>query len=359
MDTLERWRLILGATADTENDIPLEAEAAGMDAALQALYDSDRQGGLGSSSPNVNRWLGDIRKYFPASMVQVMQRDALERLGLNRMLLEPELLAETEADVHLVGVLLSLSKVMPEKTRATARMVVEKVVENIKKRLQLPLIQAVKQALNRQSRTRRPRLRDIDWHRTIRQNLRHYQPDLKAIIPERISGYGRQGRGFYHIILLLDQSGSMAESVVFSGVFGSALASLPALRVRLIAFDTAVVDLSEHLHDPVELLFGTQLGGGTDINKALAYAEGQITVPQKTLVLLISDLFEGGNRNQMLQRAAAIRRSGAKMIVLPALSDSGAPAFDRDNAAALAAMDIPVFTCTPDQFPELLAQVMG
>jgi Mg-chelatase subunit ChlD len=355
LSPLEKWRLILGQKADTEQEISLNAEQQGMDAVLEALYDAQRQGGLGSSSPNINRWLGDIRRYFPKPVVQVMQRDALERLGLTQLLLEPELLASVEPDVHLVGALLSLNKVLPDKTRETARLVVKKVVEDLEKKLRNPFREAMQSALHRSIRNRRPRAAEIDWRRTIYQNLKHYQPELQTIIPERLVGFGRKGHAMRHVILLLDQSGSMAGSVVYAGIFGSVLASMQSVRTNVVAFDTAVVDLTEHQHDPVELLFGTQLGGGTDIARALGYAETLVRTPQDTILVLISDLFEGGDHVEMFKKAAALRRSGVVMIALLALNDEGAPAYDHDNAAALGALGIPAFACTPGLFPGLMA----
>lgn len=357
--SIERWRLILGQTADAEQEITLDGEETAMDQVLEALYDSQRRGGLGRSSPNINRWLGDIRKYFPTPVVQVMQRDALERLGLSQMLLEPELLASIEPDVHLVGALLALQKVMPDKTRDTARQVVRQVVEAVEKRLRSPLLAALRGPLHRAARNRRPRAADIDWPRTIRQNLRHYQPEYKTIILEKLTGYARKSQSLRHVILLSDQSGSMADSVVYAGILGAVLASIRALRTNLVVFDTAVVDLTDHLSDPVELLFATQLGGGTDIHRALAYTQTLVRTPQDTIVVLISDLFEGGDRAQMLRKAAELKQAGVSVLALLALSDAGAPAYDHDNAAALAALEIPVFACTPDQFPELLAAAIA
>lgn len=355
IEHLERWRLILGQQADPEDSVPLDAMATGMDNVLEALYGGQRQGGLGNSSPNVNRWLGDIRRYFPAPVVQVLQRDALERLGLTRMLLEPELLASVEPDIHLVGALLSLNKVLPAQTRDTARLVIKKVVEDLEKRLHNPLRESIHRALQRNARNRRPRSGEIDWRRTIHQNLKHYQPEYRTIIPETLIGFNRKGQALRHIILLTDQSGSMASSVVFAGVLSAALASIRAIQTHIVVFDTAVADLSEHLHDPVELLFGTQLGGGTDIHKALVYAQTLVRIPQDTILVLISDLFEGGNRAEMLKKANELRQSGVTMIALLALSDEGAPAYDHENAAAFAALDIPTFACTPDRFPDLMA----
>ncbi len=359
MTSLERWRLILGKKSDPEQDVPLNAAGAGMDNVLDALYDGQRKGGLGSSAPNVNRWLGDIRKYFSAPVVQVMQRDALERLGLTRMLLEPELLASVEPDVHLIGALLALNKALPAETRETARRVVRQVVEELEKKLRNRLREAVQSALNRSVRNHRPRTNEIDWRRTIYKNLKHYQPEHQTIIAEHLVGYGRKGQALRHVILLVDESGSMASSVVYAGVLGAVLASIRAVRTSMVVFDTAVVDLTGQLHDPVELLFGTQLGGGTDINKALGYAETLVQNPQDTILVLISDLFEGGHRADMLKKAAALRQSGLTMVALLALNDEGAPAYDRENAAALAALDIPAFACTPDLFPELMAAAIN
>ena len=357
-ERLRRWRMILGGEEADGTGTSLSGVDAKRDATLEALYDrqEDRRGGLGGSSPRVARWLGDIRGYFPSSVVQVMQRDAMDRLGLRELLLEPELLESVQPDVHLVGTLLSLNHAIPERSRDTARAVVRKVVDDLEKRLAQPTRQAVSGALHRANRTHRPRQGDIDWNRTILANLRHYQPEQRTVVPERLVGYGRRLPNMSkQIVLCLDQSGSMASSVVYASVFGAVLASIRSLRTRIIAFDTAVADLTEQLSDPVELLFGVQLGGGTDINAALAYCQSRVESPRDTVLVLISDLYEGGNEEEMLQRAQALAADGVRMVCLLALSDDGAPAYDHDNAAALAAMGIPAFACTPDRFPDLMS----
>ena len=358
-ERLRRWRLVLGggeADGVTEDcALTLTKRDQGMDRALEALYDAERKGGLGGSAPNVARWLGDIRAYFPTPVVRVLQQDALERLNLKRLLLEPELLQELEPDVHLAGTLMALRSAMPAKVRETARVVVRRVVDDLERRLAEPLRAAVTGSLNRAQRNRRPRHREIDWSRTIHANLKHYQPDRRTIIPERLVGYGRKRQSLRDIVLLLDQSGSMASSVVYAGVLGAVLASLPSVRARVAAFDTSVVDLSDHLTDPVDLLFGIQLGGGTDINRALAYAQGVIERPEQTILVLISDLYEGGNQQEMLARAQSLVDAGVQVIALLALSDDGAPAYDHRVAGAFASMGAPAFACTPDQFPDLMA----
>ena len=354
-EKLTKWRLILGKPSDPSQSVPLGAEMKSMDGVLEALYDTDRTGGLGSSTPNVNRWLGDIRKYFPTSMVQVMQKDAMDRLNLNQMLLQPETLEAMQPNVHLIATLISLNKVIPEKTRETARMVVRKVVEDLEKRLEQPLREAIRGALNRAVRNRRPKYNEIDWNQTIRANLKHYQPALNTIIPEHLIGRGRKGQALKQVILLVDESGSMAASVVYASVLGAVMASIRSLKTHFIVFDTEVVDMTAHLKDPIDLLFGTQLGGGTDINKALAYTEGVIQNPSDTVLILISDLFEGGNPADMLKRIASIKSSGVNVVCLLALSDEGKPSYDKTIAAKFAALDIPAFACTPDKFPELMA----
>ncbi|MFK7773979.1 MAG: VWA domain-containing protein [Saprospiraceae bacterium] len=356
-ERIRKWRLILGKDADKNNDeqVSLSAEMKGMDDVLDALYDSERQAGLGSSSPNVNRWLGDIRKYFPSSVVQLMQKDALERLNLEQMLLEPELLEAVEPDVNLVGTLLSLMKVLPKKTKSTARAVVQKVVEDLEKRLKNPLRQAIQGAINRSVRNRRPKHNEIDWNKTIRANLKTYQKEFNSIIPEVLIGHGKKGQSLKDVILLVDQSGSMANSMVYAGVFGAVMASLRSVKTHMVVFDTSVVDLTEELDDPVDLLFATQLGGGTNINKALGYSKGLIRKPEDTILVLISDLYEGGNENEMLKKAAAIKSSGVQLITLLALDDQGAPQFDKSVASKFSTLGIPSFACSPDQFPSLMA----
>jgi len=353
-DRLRRWRLVLGQAAD-ESCGTLSGDALRMDAALASLYETERSADLSKSAPNVNRWLGDIRQYFPMSVVQVMQRDAFSRLGLKQMLLEPELLSSVTPDVHLVATLLSLSQVIPAKTRDTARTVVRKVVDQLEARLRNPLVQAVRGSLNRATRTNRPRLREIDWHRTIRRNLHNYIPDRKTLIADRLVGFGSKRSSLRDVVLCVDQSGSMATSVVYSGIFGAVMASIRAVSMRMVVFDTSVVDLTDELSDPVELLFGTQLGGGTDINRAVAYCQELITRPAQTILVLITDLFEGGNAQEMVSRLAALTAAGVRIVCLLALSDGGAPCFDAKNAAALAALGIPSFACTPDLFPDLMA----
>jgi Mg-chelatase subunit ChlD len=388
-----RWRLVLGSAADDALDDAgdgsdpdgdadggrasrrrpgLTGDDAAIDAALALLYDQPgdddrrsrssgrRGGGLGRSKPGVVRWLGDIRRYFPSPVVQIMQRDAVDRLDLKQLLLEPELLGSVEPDLHLVTLLVELNSVLPDETRATARQVIARVLADIERQLTDHTRQAVRGALARSARTRRPRPGDIDWPHTISANLRHWLPEQRTIVPERLIGHGRRQRSLARdVIIAVDQSGSMADSIVYASLFGGVLAQLPSLRTRFVAFDTSVTDLTAHLHDPVEVLFGVQLGGGTDIANALGYCRQLVERPRETVLFLISDLYEGGNSELMRRRVAEMVVSGVNVVVLLALSDEGTPAHDHDHAAALSALGATVMSTTPGEFPSVLRDALA
>ncbi|MCC6494845.1 MAG: VWA domain-containing protein [Propionibacteriaceae bacterium] len=360
-DAVQRWRLILGADPENGPGAGLTEEQLAMDAALASLYDSgdeapgERKAGLGASAPRVARWLGDIRTYFPSRVVRVMQSDAIERLGLRRLLLEPEMLATVEPDVHLVATLASLRGVIPEKSKATAREVVGKVARDVEQRLADRMRQAVRGALNRANRVSRPRLNDIDWNRTVRANLKHYLPEYRTVVPQRLVGFGRRQQGVQReVVLCVDQSGSMAASVVYASILASVMASIRALKTHLVVYDTAVVDLTDQLSDPVDVIFGTQLGGGTDTTPALEHCQRLITSPRRTVLLLITDLYDS-DPERMLAKLTELEAGGVVVVVLLALSDEGKPGYSAETAQRLADLGIPAFACTPDAFPELIA----
>ena len=361
-ERMRRWVLALGDEArNCCPDVLLGAEDMGMSEALSLLYDHGGdgrglRGGSGASSPRVARWLGDIRKYFPSTVVRAMQKDAFDRLYLKDMLLQPEMLESVQPDVNLVSTLMSLNGVIPPETRETARLVVRKVVDELLKQLEEPMRTAVSGALNRAVRSRRPRYAEIDWNRTIQANLRHWQKEYHTLVPESLIGYGRKARRPQReVILCIDQSGSMANSIVYSSIFGAVMASLPAVKTRLVVFDTSVVDLTDEMRDPVDVLFGVQLGGGTDINRAVGYCQSLISDPRNTVMVLISDLYEGGVERNLLQRANELVQLGVQFITLLALSNEGSPFYDRALAGKLSALGIPCFACTPDIFPGMMA----
>lgn len=368
---LRRWRLILGKDSQQSlgqmGGCALAGPDAEIDDALAAIYDDvpedddgspgkQRSAGLGASAPRLAKWLGDIRTYFKEDVVSVIQTDAIERRGLKQLLFEPETLKSVQPNIALVGTLMSLAGRIPERTKETARMVVSAVVEEVKKKLEQRLRQAVMGALNRREHSPLPSAAAIDWKWTIGRNLKNYNAEVGTIVPERVYFYSRaQKSNAWTVIVDMDQSGSMADSVVYGAICGSIFASLPALDTHVVAFDTEVVDLTEKCgSDPVDMIFGVQLGGGTDINKSVAYCEKFITDPKKTLFILITDLFEGGNEAQLVRRMGEMVAGGVKAICLLALSDTGAPCYDEGLARKLSALGIPCFACTPARLPDLV-----
>jgi hypothetical protein len=369
---LARWRLVLGQSAEKNlsgihrgGGALLTTEESVMDAALAALYDSHggesasrggRGAGLGPSYPNIASWLADIRSYFPADVVSVIQNDAIERKGLKQLLLEPETLAHVKPDIGMVGTLLGLKDMIPKKSKEQARALVRALVDEIMKNMEHDLRRSVAGALNRKRHSPIPSLPNTDWKMTIRKNLKHYQQEKKRIIPERFYFFeSRRVSKDWHVILDMDQSGSMADSIIYASIMGSIFATIPALNTRIVAFDTEVVDLTEQCGaDPVDILFGVQLGGGTDINKSVKYCAQFVENPKKTLFILISDLYEGGVAAGLLRQLGDLRESGVTVLVLLALSDEGTPSYDADLARKISALGIPCFGCTPARLPELI-----
>ncbi len=370
-EQLKRWRLILGHHSQDHlsgicgGQLELSDAQQLMDESLAAIYDetegegdrpASRSAGLGGSSPRLAKWLGDIRNFFSEDVVAVIQQDAIEKKGMSQLLFEPEMLKNVQPNVQLVGTLMSLKGQIPEKTKDTARMVVQAVVDRIKLALEQKIRQAVIGALNRNEHSPIPHVNNIDWKWTIGRNLKNFNKELNTLIPERVYFFSRAQRtNNWTVIVDMDQSGSMADSVVYGAVIGSIFASLPALKTHVVAFDTEVVDLTEQCgDDPVDMLFGVQLGGGTDINKSVAYCEQFIAEPAETLFILLTDLFEGGNQAQLIRRLQQMTESGVRVLCLLALSDSGVPSYDHGLASKLSKLGIPCFGCTPQLMPELV-----
>ena len=362
----KRWRLILGQDCEkqlTQNDSPiLDDSETKMDLALEAIYNNTseagatRKAGLGSSSPNLAKWLVDVRTLFPSDVVSVIQQDAIERKGLTKLLFEPETLKNVKPDISMVSTLMALKGQIPEKSKDTARALVKAVVDEIMKNLEQDLRNAVTGALNKKNHTTIPNFPGIDWKRTIARNLKNYDKKTKRLIPQDFYFFQRQKRNKdWTVILDIDQSGSMADSIIYSSVMGAIFASMPSLDTHVTVFDTKVVDLTEEVrNDPVDMLFGVQLGGGTDINKSVKYCRNFVTNPQKTLFILISDLYEGGVESMLLKQLEEMHDEGVKCIVLLALSDSGTPYYDMALGKKVAALGIPSFACSPDKLPELV-----
>ena len=368
-EQLTRWRLILGS--ETEESFTgmgggaLSREELLMDSALAAIYGGPGESfggggaGRGPSSPHISKWLGDLRSLFDPEIVAVVQGDAIERKGLRQLLLEPELLEDLEPDLNMASTLLMLKDQIPKKSKESARKFIRKIVEAINQMLESDVRRAVTAALNRRAHSPLPSAAAIDFPYTIRRNLRNYNAELRTVVPERVWFFDRSSRvNRWHVILDIDQSGSMGQSILYSSVMACILASMSAVRTSVVAFDTQVTDLTELCQDPVDLLFGFQMGGGTDIAKSIAYCQGLVESPAKTLFFLISDLEEGGNRAGLLRRLEELKDAGVTVVVLLAIADGGRPYYDAQTAGRVAAMDIPCFACAPERLPELLERAL-
>lgn len=364
-EILKRWRLILGADSEKMMDrmggaAALSAEEMLMDSALSQIYGNDGTGlsgnaGRGPSSPWLTKWLGDLRTLFSPMEIKVIQNDAIERKGLKQLLFEPEMLDSIEPDINTASLLLMLKDQIPQKSKDNARAYIAKIVEDINRRLSDDIKRSVTSALNRKAHSPIPSAAALDYKLTIRRNLKNFNTELNTILPERFYFYERSSRSASRTVIIdIDQSGSMGESAIYSSVMGCILASMNSLRTHVVAFDTNVTDLTEHCSDPVELLYGIQLGGGTDIEKSVAYCSELIEEPEKTTMFLVTDLMEGGNRNGLIRRLEELKESGVNLVILLAISDSGKPVYDAAMADKAAALDIPCFACPPERLPELL-----
>lgn len=372
---LKKWRLILGGETDKAlsgmnsqaGGLELSSEEKIMDEALAAIYDETtesgissgkggKRGGVGKSAPNLAKWLTDVRKFFPEDVVSVIQSDAITKKGLKQLLLEPETLKTVKPDISMVTTLMALNKQIPEKAKESARELIKAVVDEIMKTMEQEIRRAVTGALNKKNHSPLPSLSGMDWKRTINRNLKHYDPDKKRIIPEKFYFFERTKKmKDWTVILDMDQSGSMAASIVYASVMGAIFAGIPAIDTHVVAFDTEVVDLTEMCrNDPVDVLFGVQLGGGTDINKSVGYCSQFIENPRKSMFILISDLYEGGVEAGLLRKLTEMHESGVKVIVLLALSDRGTPAYDEVLGKKISAIGIPCFACTPNKLPQLV-----
>ncbi len=373
-EQIRRWRLILGQESDKRfSDMGgggLNAEQDLMDQALAAIYNhtdaggfggSGRGAGNGPSNPQISRWLGDVRSLFEKELVTVIQNDAMTRCGLKQLLFEPELLENLEPDINLASTILMLKEQIPKRSKDSVRAFIKKIVEEINKLLEQDIRRAVTAAGNKRKHSPIPSAAALDYKMTISRNLKHYNPELRTIVPEHFYFFDRTSTtaaNKWTIILDIDQSGSMGESVIYSSIISCILASMTSIKTRVVAFDTNIVDLTEKSDDPVDLLFGFQLGGGTDINKSVAYCEQFIENPSKTLFFLISDLEEGGNRAAFLRRMEEMKTSGVTVVSLLALADGGKPYYDAQMAQKIANLGIPCFGCTPQMLPTLLERAL-
>ncbi len=366
-----RWRLILG---DFAKDLELPQQYSEMDQALAFLYDNEygeqqgvRQqdgvrgpGGRGRSVMAVPSWIRRVRRLFPKKTVEIMQRQALEKYNMTALLTDPEVLREMEPNLDLLRNILTFRSMIPANVKELAYEMVRKVVRQLQERLEKQ-VQRVFYG-KRLPHTNSPYkvYRNFDIKQTIRRNLKHYSPELQTLVVDKV--YFNQSvkrRNPWHIVILVDESGSMMDSVIYTAVMAAIFAKLPFVQIKLVIFDTAVVDLSDHLEDPVDTLMKVQLGGGTDIHKALEYGKKLITAPNKTIVVLVSDLCEGGNPQRMYRSCRDLVESGCRLFVLPALDYNATPCYDRTAAKTIAKLGAQVAAITPEELAEWVDRVIS
>ena len=363
---LQRWRLLLGEAAENACG-SLSDEALAADAALDWLYGRDdgraergeRSAGPGASALSVPEWINAIHTLFPKEVIERLERDAVERYGIDEVVTNLDVLSRIEPSESLLRAVLHTKHLMNPEVLIAARRLVAEVVRRIMERLATEVRRAFSGARDRR-RSRFKVARNFDFKRTLAGNLRRWQPERKKLYVETpvfISRSRRQAEP-WDIILLIDQSGSMVDSVIHSAVMAACLWQLPGMRTRLVAFDTAVVELTADVSDPVELLMKVQLGGGTDIARAVAYAQSLIANPTRSVVVLVSDFYEGGNPAELTRRVQALVESGVKVLGLAALDMEANPAFDREMAERLVSKGAQVGAMTPGQLAAWLAEKM-
>jgi Mg-chelatase subunit ChlD len=364
-DPLQRWRLLLGDPAEAACG-GLSAEAQAADAALDWLYgrDSDRasrgerSAGLGPSALSTPDWINTIHTLFPKEVIERLEQDAVERYGIDEVVTNLEVLERIEPSESLLRAVLHTKHLMNPEVLAAARKLVAEVVRRIMEKLATEVRQAFSGSRDRRRRSRMKVARNFDFRQTLAANLHRYDPQRRKLYVERPVFISRTKRHAepWDIVLLIDQSGSMVDSVIHSAVMAACLWQLPGMRTRLVAFDTAVVDLTADVSDPVELLMKVQLGGGTDIAKAVAYAQSLIANPSKSIVVLVSDFYEGGGEHELVRRVKALVEAGAKVLGLAALDSNAEPSYDREMAARLVREGAQIGAMTPGQLAGWLAE---
>ena len=373
---VRRWRMVLGRYA--QSALPRHPRDAGLDDTLGYLYDREyterghrlsdsgaanrdgagRGGGLEASALRAVDWLDGARRLFPASTIERLERDALTRYGLSDLLADPDAVDSIRTSPELGAALLRIKGTISPALADGLRTLIARIVADVLERLRRPMTTALTGARQRHRRSPHASARNFDWRRTIAANLGHADPQTGRLLVEEVRFMSRQRRHnvAWDIIIVVDQSASMSSSLLHSAVMASILAALPGMSVRLILFDTSVVDVSHLVHDPVEILMTSQLGGGTDIANAVGYAAAQVTQPTRTVLALVSDFEEGGSVSSLVTRVRGLADSGVTMLGLASLTDDGAPWFDRTVADKLAAVGMRIAAMTPDRFADWLAE---
>lgn len=366
LKTLNKWRLILGKFSDQR--MPLMADYREMDSVLDFLYSREyakeqgfreEQGGRGDSQLTIPSWISKVRKIFPEETVEILQKQAINKYQLKELLTDEKILKQMQPDMELLKNILTFKDQMSPAVLLAAREIVEQVVREIERQLENEIREAFYGKKNPYKSTPLKSVRNFDIKKTIRRNLKNYNAEQKVLIPEQLYFCSRvKKQNEYHIIIVVDESGSMLSSVIYSAVMAGIFSRLSAISTDLIIFDTNVVDLSDYVSDPVETLMSVQLGGGTDISKALDYAASKIMQPAKTIVVLVSDLYDGYDYRQMYRRVYDIVESGAKMFVLPALDFDAKGSYDKNAAQKIANLGADVAAITPKELAQWIAKIV-
>lgn len=364
---LARWRLVLGKVAEPDCGAATGDDGA-RDAALEWLYGRDeeleergirREAGLGPSKLSVPAWINDVHRLFPKETIERLERDAVEKFHIHEVVTSPEVLERVEPNPALLRAVLLTKHLMNEKVLAMARELVRKVVAELVRKLAREVRLAFAGTRARQ-RSRRKRALDFDPRGTIRANLRHVDARTGRLVIREPLFWSRRRKTTdrWQVVVLVDQSGSMVSSVIHAAVTAACLWGLPAIKTHLVAFDTEVVDLTRDAVDPVEILMRVQLGGGTDIAKAVRYAEGLVENPRRTMVVLVSDLCEGGDSDSLVRSVKRMREQGVRFVALAALDEEAEPTYDRDLGKRLVDVGAFVGAMTPSQLVQALQEVL-
>ena len=364
-EPLVRWRLLLGEAAQNACGA-LSGQALAADAALEWLYGRDpdraqrgeRTGGDGASALSTPDWIDSVHTLFPQEVIARLERDAVERYGIDEVVTSLDVLERIEPSESLLRAVLHTKHLMNPQVLAAARRLVAEVVRRIMEKLATEVRQAFSGTRDRRRASRHAIAANFDFKRTVAANLKRWDPARQRLYVDapRFISRSRRHTERWDIVLLVDQSGSMVDSVIHSAVMAACLWNLPGMRTRLVAFDTSVVDLTDDVADPVELLMKVQLGGGTDIAKAVAYAQGRIANPRRSVVVLVSDFFEGGSDQELVRRVRALVQAGVRVLGLAALDATAKPVFDHDTAQRLVNAGAQVGAMTPGQLATWLAQ---
>ncbi|HYM00401.1 MAG TPA: VWA domain-containing protein [Blastocatellia bacterium] len=370
--TLVRWRLILGHYAADRLQVGMDGREQRMERALDFLYsreyggrgvrepNNDREGSLDPSQLQVPNWLAEVRDLFPKETIEVIEKHALDRYGMTELITDKETLRKMEPNFDLLKMILQFRGQMKGEVLEEARRIVRRVVEEIKEKLATDIRRKMAGKLNRFSRSPQKIAQNFDWRGTIKRNLKNYDAERKTLVLDELRFFSRIERRLpWTIILCIDESGSMLGSVIYSAVMAGILAGLPLINVKLVIFDTSVVDLTEYVEDPVEVLMNVQLGGGTDIGQAMTYCEGLVDTPVRTILVLVSDFYEGGAPSKLLASCRRLREAGVRLIGLGALDEEATASYDRKMAEALAENGMDIAALTPGKLADWLARVIS